>query len=144
MRQSFTVQKPTKGRDGFLYSFKPWFFKLLLESKPRAISWYVYSVKKIYEKIGKKVYFNYDQTLLLDQIFDKSDFASKSFQQYLLNEITVTGLENIILQGITRFHPHEYPEDILKVLNILAETVDRTIEQETPKFVDNSGENVDD
>lgn len=144
MRQSFTVQKPTKGRDGFLYSFKPWFFKLLLESKPRAISWYLHSVKKIYEKIGKKVYFNYDQTLLLDQIFDKSDFASKSFQQYLLNEITVRGLENTVLQGITRFHPHEYPEDILKVLNILAETVDRTIEQETPKFVDDTGENIND
>ena len=143
MRQSFTVQKPTKGRDGFLYSFKPWFFKLLLESKPRAISWYLHSVKKIYEKIGKKVYFNYDQTLLLEQTFDESKIASKTFQGHILSEITVRGLENIILQGITRFHPHEYPEDILKVLNILAETVDRTIEQEIPKFVDNTGENVD-
>ena len=144
MRQSFTVQKPTKGRDGYLYSFKPWFFKLLLESHPRAINWYMYSVKKTYENIGRKVFFNYDQTLLLEQTFDESKIASKTFQGHILSEITVRGLENIILQGITRFHPHETPEQLLKVLNILAETVDKTIEQEIPKFVDNTGENVDD
>lgn len=143
MRQSFTVQKPTKGRDGFLYSFKPWFFKLLLESKPRAINWYIYSVKKIYEKIGKKVYFNYDQTLLLEKTFKESDFASTSFKALIISEITVRGLENIILQGVTRFHPHESPETVLKALNILADTIDRTIEQDTPKFVDDTGENVD-
>ena len=143
MRQSFTVQKPTKGRNGFLYSFKPWFFKLLLESKPRAINWYMYSVKKSYEDKGRSVFFNYDQTLLLEKIFKESDFASTSFQAYLLSEIIVRGLENIILQGITRFHPHESPEQMLKVLNILADTIDRTIEQEIPKFVDNTGENVD-
>lgn len=143
MRQSFTVQKPTKGRNGFLYSFKPWFFKLLLESKPRAINWYMYSVKKSYEDKGRRVFFNHDQTLLLEKTFKESDLASKSFQELMLNEITVRGLENIILQGITRFHPHEYPEEMLKVLNTLADTIDRAIERDAPKFVDDTGENVD-
>jgi hypothetical protein len=32
---------------------------------------------------------------------------------------------------------------MLKVLNILADTIDRAIEQEIPKFVDDTGENVD-
>ena len=143
MRQSFTVQKPTKGRNGYLYSFKPWFFKLLLESKPRAINWYLYGVKKIYESRSAKVYFNYAQTLLLEQVIDKSNLASKTFQELMLNEITVKGLTEIIHHGISRYRPGEHSEELLKVLNILADTIDRAIEQDTPKFVDDTGENVD-
>lgn len=143
MRQSFTVQKPTRGRNGYLYSFKPWFFKLLLESKPRAINWYLYGIKKIYESRNAKVYFNHAQTLLLEQVMDKSNLASKTFQELMLNEITVKGLTEIIHHGISRYRPGEYSEELLKVLNILAEAVDRAIEQDTPRFVDDTGENVD-